>query len=325
MQLVLQPCGDSDAVEHYVDTILNPVSLARLLPFLPTADRGHVSATFDKKVAVWGVTPGKADLNANKWKRMQVGDVAMLYRDKRFFFKGQVAYKVHSPDLARELWHERADGATWEYVFFLTDLEELDIDVARFNEAAGYKSNNIIQGFNVLAPDHSEAIMESLDLEPGIGATLSGHAEIQAARIALAKLDGELDLRGSVRRRAEQALLRKIILGGKKAETCALCGRRLPVDLLVVGHIRKRHSCGPFQKRDEANIMPVCLLGCDKLFENGYIHVDVSGVIQAVGSALEDPQLRPIVDELVGKNCLAWHPASAPYFKWHQEHPRRFL
>lgn len=325
MQLVLQPCGDSDAVEHYVGTIQNPVPLTRILPFLLPTERDRVSTAFGEAVAVWGVTPGKNQVNAKKWMRMQLGDIAMLYRNKRFFFKGEVAYKIHSPDLARNLWQERPDGVTWEYVFFLTDLEQIDIDVTRFNVSAKYKPNNIIQGFNVLPSDLSETIMEALDLEPPVGAILPGEDEVLSAMRALENLQGDLDLPVSTRRRAEQALLRKIRLGGKKVDSCSICGRVLPVDLLVIGHIRKRHSCDASQKRDEANVMPVCLLGCDKLFENGYIYVDSSGVIQASHIAESNPELDPVINSLTGKTCLRWTPSSAPYFRWHKEHLRRFL
>lgn len=324
MQLVLQPCGDSDAVEHYVDTIQNPVSLTRILPLLPPGERERVSLAFGEFVAVWGVTPGKNQVNARKWSRMQPGDVAMLYRNKRFFFKGAVAYKIHSPDIARELWKERSDGVTWEYVFFLTDLEQIDINVVRFNAAARYKANNIIQGFNVLPPDQSEAIIEALDLDPVVGVLLPAEGEILASRRALESLEGDLDVPANTLRRAEQALLRKIHLGGKNSGACAICAKVLPVDLLVIGHIRKRHSCDTYQKRDTANVMAVCLLGCDKLFESGYIYVDASGIVQASRAARGNPQLDPIIDSLTGKTCLAWTEASAPYFRWHREHPRRF-
>lgn len=98
MQLVLQPCGDSDAIEHYVDTIENPVSLERVLPFLPQSEHQRLRNTFGDSVAVWGVTPGKTGGNAKKWARMELGDTAMLYRDKRFFFKGEVAASAFAPD-----------------------------------------------------------------------------------------------------------------------------------------------------------------------------------------------------------------------------------
>lgn len=322
MQLVMQPCGDSDAIRHYIETIENPVPLARILPFLPESERDLVLATFGEAAAVWGVTPGKNNINANKWLRMQLGDIVLLYRDKRFFFKGEVAYKIHAPELARELWQERTDGTTWEYVFFLTGLEQVDINIVRFNAAAKYKPNNIIQGFNVLNSVDSEAIIEALELELTNGAMLLTASQVQAAKHELEKLQGDLDLPANARRRAEQALLRKIFLGGKEVETCSICSKVLPVNFLVIGHIRKRHSCDPDQKRDPANVMPVCLLGCDKLFEDGYIHVDASGVIR---TAHTNSHLEAVINSLTGKACRAWTPASAPYFKWHEERRRKAL
>jgi len=34
MQLVLQPCGDSDARQHFFDTIERLVAISRVLPYL---------------------------------------------------------------------------------------------------------------------------------------------------------------------------------------------------------------------------------------------------------------------------------------------------
>lgn len=324
-QLVLQPCADDDAVEHYVDTIQNPVPVSRIARFLPQEDLSRVTATFGEAVAIWGVTPGKRDVNANKWRRMVLGDIALMYRNKRFFFRGEVAYKVHSAELAKELWGEREDGATWEYVFFLTDLEEVDIDVRRFNSAAGYKDSNVVQGFDVLPSSKSGAVLDALDLSNAVGAVVVSDSDADAARLKLRQLGQQLDLPSASRRRAEQSLLREIMLGSRRQAPCAICARTLPIDLLVVGHIRKRHSCDSAQKLDEANTMPVCLLGCDKLFENGYIHVDESGAICMATGINPMHSLRDALDTIVGKRCSAWSPVSEDYFKWHREHRRRFL
>ena len=323
MQLVLQPCGDPDAVEHFVDTIKKPVAVSRILPFLPEVERERVVATFGDSVAVWGVTPGKRDVNANKWARMQLGDVALMYRNKRFFYKGEVSDKVHAPDLARELWQARADGVTWEYVFFLTALEGIDIDIARFNTAACYEPNYVVQSFNVLAQDKSESILDALDLELPCGVMLPETLDVEAEKRALAQRSGGLDRPGKASRRAEQAQLRKIHFGGKDTEVCSICARRLPVDLLVVGHIRKRHSCDDKQRLDLANTMPICLLGCDILFEKGYVYVDMAGVICTSGENPALPPLNTVIRTVTGQSCGAWTPESDRFFQWHREHSRR--
>lgn len=43
MRLILQPCGDSDARAHFVDTIENKVPLATLAKHLPAAEMNEVS------------------------------------------------------------------------------------------------------------------------------------------------------------------------------------------------------------------------------------------------------------------------------------------
>lgn len=325
MQLVLQPCADSNAVEHYVDTVENPVAISRILPFLSAEDREAIQRTFSSAVAVWGVTPGKIGGNATKWQRIELGDTALLYRNKRFFFKGTVAFKLHSADLAKDLWKTREDGSTWEYAFFLTDLEPVDIPVERFNAAAGYKINNIVQGFNVLPADHSERILDALELGPNIGATLPSETDIERARFRLAQLSSDMNIPVSSFRRAEQETLRTILLGGKRTEICAICARRLPVDLLVTGHIRARHSCSAEQRRDLANVMAICLLGCDALFENGYITVDASGMVRAEAPAQAHLHLAAAAGAVGGSKCSAWTDASEQYFSWHRAGTRRFV
>ncbi len=324
-RLVLQPCADNAAMEHYRATIERPVHLSRIAHLLPESELRLLTKTFGDSVAIWRVTPGKGDVNAKKWRRMAVGDVALMYRKRRFFFKGEVAYKLQSPTIARELWGSDNTGETWEYIFFLSDLEEVDIDVVRFNIAAGYMQSNIIQGFDVLPEQKSELILEALELQSTIGAVLVPLQSIDAARLALADLGQQLDLPATSRKRAEQVLLRRILLGGKRQEACSVCARVLPVDLLVIGHIRKRHSCNAGQKLDLANVMPVCLLGCDKLFENGYIHVNPSGKICLSEKIPGNDALGTFVDNLVGRQCAAWSSSSESYFEWHREHRRRFL
>lgn len=106
--------------------------------------------------------------------------------------------------------------------------------------------------------------------------------------------------------------------------TCDLCGRTLTSDLLVAAHIKKRVDCTDDERLDVANVaMVACTLGCDALFERGYMGVDSGG--RLVGS----PQLSPtsdvsaLVSGLVGRKCDAWRSESASYFAWHIENTFR--
>ena len=34
INIAIQPCGNSDAIRHYQDTILNSVAISRIIPFI---------------------------------------------------------------------------------------------------------------------------------------------------------------------------------------------------------------------------------------------------------------------------------------------------
>jgi hypothetical protein len=96
MHLVIQPCGHSAARQHFVDTIENPVHLTKILPYLAAEERNVVERTFATSVAVWGLTPATDGSNAAAWEKMEIGDIALLCRDRRFFFRGTIAFKVRN-------------------------------------------------------------------------------------------------------------------------------------------------------------------------------------------------------------------------------------
>ena len=320
MQLLLQPCAHADARKHFVDTIEQPVAISRMLPFLPPPEQQSIQSTFGDAVAVWGVTPGTSGGNVKKWERLSIGDTALFCQDNAFFLKATVAFKIHNASLAEQLWGKQGDGATWEYMFFLTDIEPVDVKVPDFNRAANYDAGYVVRGFSVLGDSISEEILEQLNLSGGSGPSVAEPASVASAKAALQRLSGNLNMSASARRRTEQGLLRTILLSNRETEDCAICGSELPVDLLVIGHIRKRHSCSDDQKKDLANVMPICLLGCDRLFEGGYLHVNDAGVVCGPLTATSPSRLHQVLKSLNGKSCGAFNDASAPFFKWHREH-----
>jgi len=271
-------------------------------------------------VAYASVTPAKNLSNAKAWKQMSPGDTTLLYRDKRFFYKATIAFKTHNEDLAAALWSRREDGSTWEYVFLLTDLEPVDIPIEAFNAAAGYAPNFIVQRFLVMDETKSLHAIDELDLSPAFGPLISTPVDRNSALAALYSLEGDLNAAGSGTRRKEQGILRTLLLGNKRSESCSLCGRDLPVNLLVIGHIKKRASCTASERKDLANVMPVCHFGCDRLFENGYVYVDGTGQIQTLSSRNNTPALDAALEALEDTQCAAWRRESATYFAWHREH-----
>ncbi|WP_218713223.1 HNH endonuclease [Arthrobacter sp. BF1] len=114
--------------------------------------------------------------------------------------------------------------------------------------------------------------------------------------------------------RLEQAHLRKNLLRGRQTAPCAICGEHFPARLLIAGHIKPRPECSEEERLDfEHNAMLTCALGCDALYEWGYIVVDAKGRITA-GQPTETPRIEATVEALVGRNCTAFTESTAESF-----------
>ncbi len=114
--------------------------------------------------------------------------------------------------------------------------------------------------------------------------------------------------------RLEQAYLRKHLLRDRLTASCALCGEHLPARLLIAGHIKPRPESSDEERMDyEANAMLTCALGCDALYEWGYIVVGSKGQIQ-IGQAAETPRIEAAVEALVGRHCSAFDEHTAGCF-----------
>ncbi|GAA2216640.1 hypothetical protein GCM10010429_44380 [Micromonospora olivasterospora] len=128
-------------------------------------------------------------------------------------------------------------------------------------------------------------------------------------------LDGDLDALVEVRRRREQRRLRHRKFGLREQITCDLCGRSMPVRLVAAAHIKRRAEASRDERLTLENIMAACLLGCDALFEHGYIHVDSAGVIRASQRAHGNAD--EATRSLTGRRCTAFSARSRPFFEYH--------
>jgi hypothetical protein len=95
-----------------------------------------------------------------------------------------------------------------------------------------------------------------------------------------ASIKGPLDREHTALGRVEQSYLRHVLFHNADREACSLCGRLLPVGLLIAAHIKPRSECSRRERLDVKNIVAgMCLLGCDALYERGLISVDERGRI----------------------------------------------
>jgi hypothetical protein len=160
-RLIIQPAGALDARKHYEDTVLNPVSLDRIRGFInqETAEtllnlyKGH-------EMPVWGFTP--AGSNETKWKRIESGDVALFLRKSVAYASATISFKIQSHDLAAELWGYDENGLTWEYIYFLDEVQNQHIEYVDLNKLLGYSTNNNFQQSLVLDEDKSEPVITQI-------------------------------------------------------------------------------------------------------------------------------------------------------------------
>jgi len=133
-----------------------------------------------------------------------------------------------------------------------------------------------------------------------------------------ADVDDPTDDLAWVKVRKEQRRLRNYLLAGRTDAPCAMCGRVLPFWLLVAAHIKPRYLCTDAERNALAVAgMLACTLGCDALFENGYLIVAADGHV-VPGKPPGTAAVAHAVDELVGASCTAHSPLTAARFDAHR-------
>jgi hypothetical protein len=316
-KVILQPSGNKDAREHYENTIQSPVQMSVLADYLTAEDLELIQNLYpDGRVPTWGVTPGKGDVNVNKWGRIQVGDVTLFSANGHVFGSGVVTHKLHNKDLAAQLWNYDKEGQTWEYVYFLDEVTSHQIPYSQFNQVAGYADNFVIQGFSVLNEERSERILTAFDLKSEIYLPEVTEEEYIEEVLGL-EIEGDLDTNHSGRGRREQPFLRKQLFKNKKSGYCGICGKYYPVNMLVAAHIKKRAKCSREERLDYQNIvMPMCKFGCDDLYEKGYIYLKDGVIHKNLCMPVTTDLLEKIV-EIEGQSSLHWNENTKKYFEWH--------
>ncbi|MDA3642612.1 hypothetical protein LZ318_39185 [Saccharopolyspora indica] len=132
---------------------------------------------------------------------------------------------------------------------------------------------------------------------------------------------GGLDTVAQVKVRTEQAQLRRLLAGDRDAAECALCGHHFPMSFLVAAHIKKRAVCSNSEREDLHQVaMLACSLGCDALYESGWITVNADGHVETAPPDMAPAgRFRDQLLHLNGRRCTAHRQESEPYFAWHRE------
>jgi len=271
-----------------------------------------------KGVLTWGVTPGVNNVNLSKWERIQESDVVLFARSGKIFDSSVVSTKTRNEPLADHLWGRDRRGDTWEFMYFVDELRNESISYRDLNEAAGYDPNNVIQGFNVLDLEKSTRIIERFQLR---SETYSPPVDQDDYETVIASLDADapLDVETTVKARTEQTFLRRSLFGNRRTGECGLCGREFPVSLLVASHIKRRADCSKGEKLDYKNVvMPMCKLGCDDLYEKGFLGV-FDGLVIKLSGEHSTPAVDEYLNAIEGRGCAHWNENREKYFAFHRQ------
>ncbi|MFF1318049.1 hypothetical protein ACFVZZ_01210 [Streptomyces chartreusis] len=321
MRIVMQPArrSEKDVDQHYQDTIVNPVVFDDHADLLDASTVTQLKELFpDGQAQMWGIVPGKKNVNVSRINKMRPGDWVFFSGDKRVYFGGTIALMWRNKELATRLWGTDPVGSTWEYMYALSGTRGFDIPVEEVRSLLGWNPNRNIMGITVLSDEESDTLQTLLTLDAATAAIEPVDTAEEEA--AVAAFDGELERTAQRAQRGEQAALKRRLLKGSTGQ-CALCGCTLPGTFLIAAHIKKRAMCSDDEKRDLANIaMLACTLGCDAVYEHGYVTV-ADGAIQVSPLVVGIPEVEAYIEErLVGRTVTWWTPSREPYYLWHRTH-----
>ncbi len=310
MAVILQPCANKDAREHYVDTIENTRSLDSISQFLNDKELDELKEIYPQgQVAIWGVTPSQS----TKWERIQAGDITLLAKEGAVFASAVTTYKIHSHALASQLWGFDNKGNTWEYIYFLSEVKNQHIPYKELNKVIPYNENYVIQGFSLLDEEKSINVLKAFDLE---SETYFPNIDIEELLKELENEDN-LETKSTTTGRKEQKAIRRLMFRNKPTGTCCICNKEYPVKFLWAAHIKKRAKCSLDEKKDLENIAaPMCKFGCDELYEKGYIGVKDGSVTQIKDDELTD-NLQSYINSIADNSCSSWNDNTKHYFDWH--------
>ncbi len=135
---------------------------------------------------------------------------------------------------------------------------------------------------------------------------------------------GSTDAYTYVKIRKEQPLLRKMLLNDSENHHCAICDNYIPNSFLIAAHIKKRSKASEDERKNPSIVVPMCKLGCDSLFEDGWIGIQGKKVIR-IRTDVTTPHLNNIIRALIGKESRYINEVTLKFFEWHRNfHANRF-
>lgn len=130
-------------------------------------------------------------------------------------------------------------------------------------------------------------------------------------RLAVAGTD--IDMETQTRR--EQSELRDWVLSDAESVVCAVCGETYSSQAIVAAHKKPRSECTEAERSDPHIVFPLCVFGCDYLYERAHLRIR-DGEVQIASLPIVGTADRARAEAVVGRTVDAkWAAGPAHYFE----------
>lgn len=124
---------------------------------------------------------------------------------------------------------------------------------------------------------------------------------------------GKTDRASAGATRREQSVLAEWIFADSEHGECAICQREYSRSALVVAHKKKRSLCAENERLDPYVVFPLCIFGCDFLYEHRFLIIK-NGEVSSGHAALSKTE-KAAASALLGKKLKEpWSSGPAAYF-----------
>lgn len=173
----------------------------------------------------------------------------------------------------------------------------------------------IIELLENTSPEYGETLVQSLY---EVGEAQDKDFE-QHFKLRLKEIDNTDGAANQTHSRKEQGILRGILFKNAPEMKCAICHRIFPTDLMVAAHIKPRSKCTTQERKNPNVVMPVCKVGCDDLFEKGYLIVNQNGVIQSNKDKKVSDDLELVLHDVIGNQCTHFNQETEEFFSYKRD------
>jgi hypothetical protein len=146
--------------QHYKETIQEGKPVSEIKRFLSDEVVRKLENIFkDGIVRYWGSLPSAhARVHFNN---LEEGDELLCYRSGKYIALAKIAgLKIENRNLAKYSWGETETGATWELIYFFSEVNFIDIPAGIVHQGFGF-ADGPVMGFSRVAEDKTKKFIDN--------------------------------------------------------------------------------------------------------------------------------------------------------------------